>query len=125
MSAEATSLVWLHSKTKGLARLIMLGLARSCERRRKPFFSPVSPEDLALLTLVSVRHVHRILKELVASGEELIIHHAGCGRGVKTIYHIVIYAPKRIVRVPKTRTSVPTKPGHLVSGFRVVPTGSA
>lgn len=125
MSAEALSLVFEHSKTEGQKRLILLALAKLAERRTKPFFSAAGSDELETLTRISARHVRRLLKELVEDGSELIVHHAGKGRGIKTIYHIVTYSPKAVLKFHKNRTTMSAKIGQSLSPFIAFPTGSA
>lgn len=88
MSGEASSLVWDHSKTRGSQKLALLALARRCRRRTKPFFATVSAPELASMLNLKERQARDLIAGLLKSGE-LIVHHAGSGRGVANMYHIV------------------------------------
>ncbi len=110
MSLAATNAVWRDSRQRGTARLVLLAIA---DRADDHGIAWPSIRDLAERTLVTVRHVKRIVSALERDGELRVT--AGGGRANTNRYELTALngddsvTPERVTPVSETVTSVPER----------------
>jgi Helix-turn-helix domain len=89
MSHKAMSLVFKHSKSRGLARFLLVTLADHCNGKRNDFTCWPSLDSLAEKTKLSKRGVCKILTQLETLGEIKRERSTG-GRNRRTRYTICV-----------------------------------
>ena len=101
------SQVWKHSKHAGGSLLVLLALADFANDEGICY---PSQKTLAKKSRLSGRQVRRTVGEIVGSGELAIVR-AGRGRGLKTVYRVIVKADNLTSFVKADICD--TKSGHL------------
>ena len=107
MSIAIMSQVWKHSKHAGGSLLVLLALADFANDEGICY---PAQKTLAKKSRLSGRQVRRTIGEIVESGELAIVR-AGRGRGLKTIYRVIVKADNLTSFVKADICD--TKSGHL------------
>ena len=89
MSLKVMNRVWQESKAKGSALLLMLAIADNCNDERG--YAWPSVKTLAAKSRMSARQAQRVVKELAAKGELLIVE--GGGRSNTHRYYVLVGMP--------------------------------